>query len=110
MIKPALRLPAVLFSSFIVHTFCIWIFAVAFCLLAYSEGTGRIVQIDHDIFEYLYFSATTYTTVGYGDLIPIGNIRLLSAAEALCGLLLIAWTASLGYGEINNFMNNNKGE
>ena len=44
--------------------------------------------------DYIYFSFTTYTTVGYGDYTPKGPIRLLSQIEALVGLVLIACSAS----------------
>lgn len=33
----------------------------------------------------LYFSIVTWTTLGYGDLLPIAEMRLLAAAEALLG-------------------------
>ena len=42
----------------------------------------------------LYFSAETYTSLGFGDLTPVGPVRLLAGTEALNGLLLIGWSAS----------------
>jgi uncharacterized protein YjbI with pentapeptide repeats len=36
----------------------------------------------------LYFSAITFTTVGYGDLAPQGAYRLVAASEALVGIFL----------------------
>ncbi len=44
--------------------------------------------------DFIYFSFTTYTTVGYGDYTPVGPIRLISQIEALVGLVLIACSAS----------------
>ena len=38
-----------------------------------------------------------YTTVGFGDLVPAGPIRMISSTEALTGLSLITWTASFTY-------------
>jgi hypothetical protein len=38
----------------------------------------------------LYFSVVTATTVGYGDLAPVGVFRLLSGAEAIGGIILIS--------------------
>ncbi len=41
-------------------------------------------------YDYLYYSAITFTTVGYGDFVPkpIGAFRLLAAAEAFCGVFV----------------------
>jgi len=36
----------------------------------------------------LYFSAITFTTVGYGDIAPHGPFRLVAASEALTGIFL----------------------
>lgn len=39
--------------------------------------------------EFLYFSYVTFTTVGYGDLQPIGMCRGLAVAEAVTGYILL---------------------
>lgn len=51
----------------------------------------------------LYFSAETYTTLGFGDLTPAGPVRLLAGVEALNGLLLIGWSASYTYIAMERF-------
>jgi len=38
-----------------------------------------------------------FTTVGFGDLVPTGAIRVLSAAEGLAGLAMITWSASFTF-------------
>ncbi len=47
--------------------------------------------------DYFYFSATTYSTLGVGDLFPTGEIRLIVGVEALNGFVLIGWSASFTY-------------
>jgi hypothetical protein len=47
--------------------------------------------------DYLYFSFTTYTTLGVGDIYVEGPVRLLVGVQSLVGLLLIAWSASFTY-------------
>ena len=44
--------------------------------------------------DFLYYSFVTFTTLGFGDITPTGPIRFLSCTEALTGLVLITWTAS----------------
>ena len=39
------------------------------------------------LFDAFYLSATTFTTLGFGDLTPMGAIRVLSGCEALTGLV-----------------------
>lgn len=40
----------------------------------------------------LYFSAVTYTTTGYGDLVLPPEWRLLGGIEALTGILMAGWS------------------
>lgn len=52
---------------------------------------------------YLYFSFASYTSLGIGDIFPLGHIRLLTGIEALLGLLMIGWTASFLFLEMRSF-------
>jgi hypothetical protein len=58
------------------------------------------------VFDVIYFSAITFTTVGFGDLSPVGPIRFLSGTEALTGFVLITWSASFTYLEMERFWRN----
>ena len=40
----------------------------------------------------LYFSAVTYTTTGYGDVLLPERWRLLGSVEALTGILMCGWS------------------
>ena len=51
----------------------------------------------------MYFSAETYTSLGFGDVTPLGPIRLLAGVEALNGLLLIGWSASYTFIAMERF-------
>lgn len=42
----------------------------------------------------LYFSAVTYTTTGYGDLVLPIEWRLVGAVEALTGILMCGWSTA----------------
>jgi Ca2+/Na+ antiporter len=45
-----------------------------------------------DIHSAFYFSAVTYTTVGYGDLVLPEAWRLVGGIEALTGILMCGWS------------------
>lgn len=53
--------------------------------------------------EFWYFSIETYTSLGLGDIDPLGQLRLLTGIEALTGLLMISWTASFTYLEMSRY-------
>src|SRR3954466_1800087 len=45
-----------------------------------------------DLPSAVYFSAVTYTTTGYGDLVLPPAWRLVGAVEALTGILMCGWS------------------
>jgi hypothetical protein len=45
-----------------------------------------------DLQSALYFSAVTYTTTGYGDLVLPQEWRLVGGVEALTGILMCGWS------------------
>ena len=47
-----------------------------------------------DFASALYFSAVTYTTTGYGDLVLAREWRLVGAVEALTGILMCGWSTA----------------
>ena len=47
-----------------------------------------------DLPSALYFSAVTYTTTGYGDLLLPQEYRLVGAIEALTGILMCGWSTA----------------
>ncbi len=42
-----------------------------------------------------YFSLTSYTTVGYGDVVLPGPWRLLGPLEAAVGVLMLGWSTGI---------------
>ncbi len=45
-----------------------------------------------DLATATYFSAVTYATIGYGDIVPPEEWRLIAAIEGLTGILMCAWS------------------
>jgi|WetSurMetagenome_2_1015567.scaffolds.fasta_scaffold07134_7 voltage-gated potassium channel Kch len=50
-----------------------------------------------------YFSISTYTTVGYGDVVLSREWRTFGASEALVGILMTAWSTGLLIAVVNAF-------
>ena len=42
-----------------------------------------------------YFAFVNYTTLGYGDIVPVGEWRLLGPMTAMNGVLLFGWSAAV---------------
>lgn len=83
------------------HIAEIWLFGLGYHLLLLYPEAGRITgSISTNIFDHVYFSATVFTTVGFGDLSPQGPIRFMAGTEALTGFVLIGWSASFTYLEM----------
>jgi Ion channel len=54
-----------------------------------------------DLQSALYFSAVTYTTTGYGDLVLPQEWRLLGAIEALTGILMAGWSTGFFFAIVS---------
>jgi hypothetical protein len=48
-----------------------------------------------------YYSATSYSTVGYGDVIPPTNWRILGAVEGVTGILMFGWCTGVLFSVVN---------
>lgn len=60
------------------------------------QGTQCLVgELTNPPMDYLYFSYTTYTTLGYGEINPVGWCQLISSVEAMTGLLFTAYVAAV---------------
>jgi voltage-gated potassium channel Kch len=54
-----------------------------------------------DLAASLYFSAVTYTTTGYGDLVLPEGWRLLGGVHALTGILMCGWSTGFFFAVVN---------
>ena len=113
---PALRIPAraklvaVIFGTFFAHAVEIVLYAVAIYVLVRYLDAGTLGDVSAlSLTQCLYFSAETYSSLGYGDIVPGGDLRLLAGAEVLNGLLLIGWSASYTYISMERFWRNDGG-
>ena len=93
-----------IFSVLLLHVLEILVFAGTLWLLALWPACGMLAGEEATtVLDYFYFSAVTFSTVGFGEMWPVGAIRFLCAAEALTGFVLITWSASFTYLEMERF-------
>jgi hypothetical protein len=86
--------------AFVSHLTQIALFAGAYWILG-ALGLGHVRGPTYiSPLTLLYFSAETYTSLGFGDIYPVGDMRLVAGIEALTGLLMISWSASFTYLEM----------
>ena len=48
-----------------------------------------------------YFSAVTYATIGYGDIVVAQPWRVLAAMEGLTGILMCGWSGAFFFAAVN---------
>ena len=103
-IRNRFKMLVIIFGTFVAHTLEIWCYAIAFYVFDLISDAAMFGGRWSDNFlGYLYFSAVSYTSLGLGDMYPIGPVRLITGIEALNGLVLIAWTASFTYLSLERF-------
>lgn len=90
-----LSLLAAWFGLLVAHVLEIWLYALAYWACV-RYGVGRLDGAD-TLLDYGYFSAVVYTTLGFGDILPDEGLAMLAGSEALVGLCLIAWSATITY-------------
>lgn len=100
------RMLVMVFGLLIVHIIAIWGFGISAWWLVEMNGIGSLSGYETFAFlDYIFMSAVTYTTVGYGDMIPLGPIRFLYGTQALVGFVLITWSASFAFIEMQRNWN-----
>ena len=75
-----------------IRTFINFIIIISIFALIYANCTliGPNGVISGNYWESLYFSTITFTSLGYGDIRPVGIAKLFAAIESLLGVFLIS--------------------
>jgi voltage-gated potassium channel Kch len=68
---------------------------------AFIYVVGRALP---DLPTSLYFSAVTYTTTGYGDVVLPVQWRLVGAIEALTGILMCGWSTGFFFAAVSRVL------
>ena len=108
-LKPRFRIVILIYGLLILHALEILLFGIAFWLLSLMPGYGTLMSTGSPLLslgDFVYFSSTVYSTLGFGDLVPTGPVRFMAGMESVTGLLLITWSASFTYLEMVRYWRN----
>ena len=103
---PRRNLLLVMFGVLAAHILEIAVYALGYWFADSILNAGNFsgVHVLHPI-DYFYFSAEAYTSLGIGNLYPVGDVRLLAGLETLNGLLLIGWSTSFTFVAMTRYWN-----
>lgn len=105
-IRHRLRILLGVGGALMAHAVEVWVFAFAYYFMHHAQSWGGLTgNFNGSLMDCVYFSFTTFTTLGFGDIQPTGDLRFLTGIESLTGLVLITWTASFLFVEMQKFWN-----
>jgi ion channel len=88
-LHPSLFLISVMIATVSVlmaaHTSEVMVWSLAYLILDAAPPGSKLV----------YFAFVNYTTLGYGDVIPVEDWRLLGPMTAMNGVLLFGWSTAV---------------
>ena len=100
-LKPRARITVGVLGVLLAHSVEVALFALGYWVGG-RFGHGELAgDFSGSAADYIYFSYATFTTVGFGDIVPLGHFRWLAGLESLTGFVLITWTASFLYLEMS---------
>jgi len=79
------RIARVVLIMYLVAIIEVLVWSTAYLALDAVEGFEKA----------LYFSAVTFTTLGYGDVVLEGSRRILSSIEAINGIIMFGWSTAI---------------
>jgi voltage-gated potassium channel len=79
------------FGLFALHAIEIWTWA----------GTYWWLDVFGDFEHALYFSTSTFVTIGYGDIVLGPDMRILGAIEGANGIILIGWSTAFFFSIVD---------
>jgi hypothetical protein len=100
---PSLYLIAVMIPTVTVlmatHAAEVMVWSLAYLIVgAAPDGADRV-----------YFAFVNYTTLGYGDILPLPRWRLLGPITAMNGVLLFGWSTALIFAVLERTWRRSRG-
>lgn len=102
------KLLLIIFGVIIIHLIEITLYGVGYWFGDVAVNIGDFAGRAVTFRDYVYFSAETYTTLGLGDIYPIGDLRLIASIESLNGILMLGWSASFTFIAMQKYWDSEK--
>ena len=87
----AISISLTIIGIFAAHVIQIWVWAIFYYFVEEIQTWESA----------LYFSTSSFTTVGYGDLILSEEWRLLGSIEAINGMILFGWSTAFIFAGVS---------
>jgi hypothetical protein len=95
------RIIIMILCIMLLHIIEVWIFGLTYYFLLSNSDFGSFQGMPNiELFDTIYFSATVFSTLGFGDIVPLGPIRFVTGTQSIAGLTLITWSASFTFVEM----------
>jgi len=91
-------------TLFFSHLLQVFLFAFLYFVFIKFFGS-ELIFVDgsnYSLINLTYFSANVYTTLGMGDIVPSGMLKIIVTVESIFGLMMIAFSASAVFNKIVN--------
>jgi len=101
------RVLLLIFAILTLHSAEIFLFALGYLALLSDPQYGALqgIVMPATIVDTGYFSAVVFTTLGLGDIVPHGAVRIMVGPQSLVGFVLITWSASFTFIEMRRYWN-----
>jgi Ion channel len=87
--RPSLHVVGVMMATSVVlmlaHAIEVFVWSLAYAIANAAPDDANLI----------YFAFVNYTTLGYGDVTPLPNWRLLGPLTAMNGVLMFGWSTAL---------------
>lgn len=99
-----LRAGLLVLGCLVAHALEVVLFGAGYWIVESANQSAGLRGDVPDGFNCMYYSTVVYTSIGFGDVVPVNRaVRMMTAIEGLTGAILVAWTASFMFFHMQRF-------
>ena len=103
-VRPYPALLVVIIGLIALHLLEIAAYAGTFALAVGPLALGAFHGLaPHSPMAFFYYAAEAYASLGYGDVYPTGDLRLVTSIAPLNGILLLTWSGSFLFSLVEDW-------